>query len=43
MSDKDKIIETANLYGCDDGVVRGLIFCSRIDECVELSNVFNKS
>ena len=37
----DKIIETAKLYGCDDGVVRGLIFCSRIDECVELSNVFN--
>ena len=38
----DKIIQTANLYGCDDGVVRGLIFCSRIDECVELSNAFNK-
>lgn len=37
----DKIIETAKLYGCDDGVVRGLIFCSRIDECVELSNKFN--
>ena len=37
----DKIIKTAQLYGCDDGVVRGLIFCSRIDECIELSKEFN--
>ena len=38
----DRIIEKAKLYGCDDGEVRGLIFCSRIDECDELSNGFNK-
>jgi len=37
-----KIIKTAKLYGCDNGVVRGLIFCSRVDECIELSKAFNK-
>jgi len=38
----DKIIEKAQLYGCDDGNVRGLIFCSKIDEAIELSKGFNK-
>lgn len=37
-----RIIETANFYGCDDNNVRGLIFCSKIDECIELSNSFNE-
>jgi superfamily II DNA or RNA helicase/HKD family nuclease len=38
----DKIIEKSQLYGCDDGNVRGLIFCSKIDEAIELSKGFNK-
>jgi superfamily II DNA or RNA helicase len=37
----EKIIETANLYGCDNGIVRGLIFCSEKSECIELSKEFN--
>ena len=38
----DRIIEKVQFYGCDDGVVRGLIFCSRIDECKELTKRFNQ-
>lgn len=30
------------MYGCDDGQVRGLIFCSKIDECEYFSKEFNK-
>lgn len=37
----DRIIEKAELYGCDDGKVRGLVFCSRVEECQELSKSFN--
>ena len=37
----DRIIEKAKFYGCDDGVVRGLVFCSKIDECKSLSEKFN--
>lgn len=37
----DRIIENAKLYGCDSGVVRGLVFCSRVEECIQLSNEFN--
>ena len=36
-----RIIEKAEMYGCDDGKVRGLVFCSRVEECVELSKSFN--
>lgn len=36
-----RIIETAELYGCDDGNVRGLIFCSRKEEAHALSKEFN--
>jgi superfamily II DNA or RNA helicase/HKD family nuclease len=36
-----RIIEKSNLYGCDDGKVRGLIFCSKVDECITLSREFN--
>lgn len=36
------IINNINLYGCDNGNVRGLIFCSNIDECEQLSLEFNK-
>lgn len=37
----DRIIETAVKHGCDNGDVRGLIFCSRVDESKELSKLFN--
>lgn len=38
----DQIIEKAALYGCDDGVVRGLIFCSRVEEARKLSEELNR-
>lgn len=38
----NRIIENAKIYGCDSGIVRGLIFCSRVEECIQLSNEFNK-
>ncbi|MFD1553052.1 DUF3427 domain-containing protein [Putridiphycobacter roseus] len=37
----DKIITNANLYGSDNGITRGLIFCSKKEEAVELSMKFN--
>jgi superfamily II DNA or RNA helicase len=37
-----RIIEKLEFYNCDDGVVRGLIFCSRVDEAKTLSIEFNK-
>jgi len=37
----ERIIEQAKFYGSDNGITRGLIFCSRKDEAVELSNLFN--
>jgi superfamily II DNA or RNA helicase len=38
----NRIIDKATFYGCDDGNVRGLIFCSRKDECHALSKLFNE-
>ncbi len=38
----DRIIEKAELYGCDDGDTRGLVFCSRKEECYILSREFNE-
>jgi len=38
----DRIIEKTRLYGCDSGVIRGLVFCSRIDEADFLSLEFNR-
>jgi superfamily II DNA or RNA helicase/HKD family nuclease len=38
----DKIIEKSNYYGCDNGNLRGLIFCSKNEESKELSIEFNK-
>jgi superfamily II DNA or RNA helicase/HKD family nuclease len=38
----DHILETVKEYGCDTDEVRGLIFCSRVDEARELSVAFNK-
>lgn len=37
----DRIIENAKKYGCDDGEVRGLVFCSRNETSIELSQAFN--
>jgi len=37
----EHIIKTINEYGCDSDVVRGLIFCSRIEEARQLSDSFN--
>ena len=38
----DHILEKANFYGCDNGVIRGLIFCSRVDEAKQLSLALNR-
>lgn len=37
-----QIIEKSKLYGSDSGIVRGLVFCSRVDECKELAKAFTK-
>lgn len=37
------IIEQADYYGYSGNRVKGLIFCSRIDESIELSNKFNNA
>lgn len=38
----DRVIEYANNYGCDDGNIRGLVFCSKVEEANELSEKFNQ-
>jgi superfamily II DNA or RNA helicase len=38
----NRIVEKATFYGCDDGIVRGLIFCSRNQESQKLSEELNK-
>ena len=37
----DRLIEKANFYGSDNGITRGLVFCSRKKEAIELSSLFN--
>ncbi|MFT5886533.1 MAG: superfamily II DNA or RNA helicase/HKD family nuclease [Arcticibacterium sp.] len=37
----ERITEQANFYGSDNGITRGLIFCSRKKEAIELSALFN--
>lgn len=37
-----QIIEKASFYGSDNGITRGLIFCSRKNEAIELSKLFNE-
>jgi superfamily II DNA or RNA helicase len=39
----EKIIEKAQLYGSDNGITRGLVFCSRNTEAKFLSEKFNKN
>jgi superfamily II DNA or RNA helicase len=36
------ILKNLELFGTDDGVIRGLIFCRRNEECKYLSDEFNK-
>jgi len=36
-----RIIDKLNFYGTDSGELRGIVFCSRIDECLSLSEEFN--
>lgn len=36
------IIETIQKYGSDNGIVRGLVFCSKKEECHFLAEEFNK-
>ncbi len=38
----EKIIEKAKLYGSDNGITRGLVFCSRNEEAKDLSSKFNE-
>lgn len=38
----NRILEAINRYGCDDGEIRGLVFCSRTEIARELSKEFNK-
>ena len=37
----EKIIAKSMKYGCDDNNIRALVFCSRKEEAIELSNKFN--
>jgi superfamily II DNA or RNA helicase/HKD family nuclease len=37
------IFEQIALYGCDNGIVRGLVFCANINECNQLSAAFNQN
>ena len=37
----ERIIEQASFYGSDNGITRGLVFCSRKEEAIELSELFN--
>lgn len=37
----NRVIDQANFYGSDNGITRGLIFCSRKKEAIELSTLFN--
>lgn len=36
------IINNTKLFGTDEGIVRGLVFCSRQEECIFLSDEFNQ-
>jgi superfamily II DNA or RNA helicase/HKD family nuclease len=37
----DRIIEQAKFYGSDNGITRGLVFCSKKEEAKELSTLIN--
>lgn len=37
-----KVIEKSTYFGVDSGPIRGLVFCSSLDNCYGLSNAFEK-
>jgi superfamily II DNA or RNA helicase len=37
----NRVVEKAEFFGCYDGIIRGLIFCSRIEEAYKLSDELN--
>jgi superfamily II DNA or RNA helicase/HKD family nuclease/phage repressor protein C with HTH and peptisase S24 domain len=37
----ERIVEQAKFYGSDNGITRGLIFCSRKKEAIEMAKLFN--
>ena len=37
------IIKHAGFYGCDNGITRGLVFCSRNEEAQKLTDLFNQN
>lgn len=37
-----RIIEQSKFYSCDNGNIRGLVFCSKVEEAKELSRQFNQ-
>ena len=37
----ERIIENSKFYGCDQGRIKGLIFCKRVEEAKELSEKLN--
>ena len=36
-----RIIEKSNFFGCYDNKIRSLVFCSKVDEAIKLSESFN--
>lgn len=38
----EHILKYADFYGCDQGRVKGLVFCSKIDEAKHLCQLFNQ-
>jgi len=38
----ERIVGKSEFYGCDRGRVKGLVFCSRVEEAKELSKQFNQ-
>ena len=38
----ERILDKAKFYGCDEGRVKGLVFCSSVNEAKELSTQFNQ-
>lgn len=41
MDRVDHILEKTGLFGTDNGITRGLVFCSRQEECLFFSEAFN--
>jgi superfamily II DNA or RNA helicase/HKD family nuclease len=37
-----RILEQSHFYSCDDGKIRGLVFCSKVEEAIALSEQFER-